>query len=287
VLIDNHNFNMSNDYEYFSGAYFNSKLIPKQTTEWYFLARNASANATSYPATTTQVVGSARDIYTVGFRVKSNPGELHGWDYTGEVMGQFGHYNDPALPVGLNSLEQRAYAFVAAGGYTFTDVLYTPRVGLEYDFGSGDHNPNDNKHETFDNLFPTNHKFYGFMDFVSLQNIHDVNVNSSIKPLPRLAVTANYHNFFLADTHDNFYTVTGARRGGIGTTPGTGYGINPNYDSYVGSELDLVTTYNINPQTIFEVGFGHFFTGKYIDQSLSAVGTKDANWVYVSLNVNF
>lgn len=287
VLIDNHNFNMSNDYEYFSGAYFSSKLIPKQTTEWYFLARNASANATSYPATTTQVVGSARDIYTVGFRVKSNPGELHGWDYTGEVMGQFGHYNDPARPVGLNSLEQRAYAFVAGGGYTFTDVLYTPRVGLEYDFGSGDHNPNDNKHETFDNLFPTNHKFYGFMDFVSLQNIHDVSVNSSIKPLPRLAMTANYHSFFLADTHDNFYTVTGARRGGIGATPGTGYGINPNYDSYVGSELDLITTYNINPQTVFEVGFGHFFTGKYIDQSLSAVGTKDANWVYVSLNVNF
>jgi hypothetical protein len=202
-------------------------------------------------------------------------------------MGQFGHFNDPALPQGSRSLEQQAYAFVALGGYTFTDVTFTPRVGLEYDFGSGDHNPNDNKHETFENLFPTNHKFYGFMDFVSLQNIHDVSLSSSIKPLPRLSVIANYHNFFLADTHDNFYTVQGARRGGIAATPGTGYGINPTYDSYVGSEVDLITTCQISPQTVAEIGFGHFFTGKYIEQSLSVPGTKDANWVYVSLNVNF
>lgn len=287
VLPDNHNFNMSNDYDYFSGAYFNSKLIPRQTTEWYFLARNASAEATSYPAAKSQVVGSPRDIYTIGIHMKSNPGEFNGWDYNTELMGQFGHYNDPALPAASRSLEHQAYAFFAGGGYTFSDVLYTPRVGLEYNFGSGDSNPTDNKHETFENLFPTNHKFYGFMDFVSLQNIHNVRLSSSIKPLPRLGITADYHTFFLADTHDNFYTVLGARRGGIATTPGTGYGINPNYDSYVGSELDLIVTYNLTPQSILELGFGHFFTGKYIEESLSVPGVKDANWVYASLNVNF
>ena len=35
------------------------------------------------------------------------------------------------------------------------------------------------KHETFDNLFPTNHKFYGYMDFFSLQNIQDVRADLS------------------------------------------------------------------------------------------------------------
>ena len=125
------------------------------------------------------------------------------------------------------------------------------------------------------------------MDFVSLQNIHNVRLNASAKPLPRLLLNADYHTFFLADTHDNFYTVGGARRGGIAATPGTGYGINPNYDSYVGSEMDLIATYNVTPQATLEAGFGHFFTGKYIEQSLSVPGTKDANWVYVSLNVNF
>jgi hypothetical protein len=287
VVPDNHNFNMSNDYEYFSGAYFNSKLIPHQTTEWYFLARNVSTKGPLYDVGVTPLPGSARDIYTVGFRAKSNPGELKGWDYTAELMGQFGHFNDPALPLASRSLEQEAYAICLVGGYTFTDVQFTPRVGLEYDFGSGDSNPTDGKHETFDNLFPTNHKFYGAMDFISLQNIHDLRVNSSAKPLPRLTLNADYHTFLLADTHDNFYTVGGARRGGIATTPGNGYGINPSYDSYVGSEVDFIASYAVNPQATLEAGYGHFFTGKYIEQSLSAVGSKDADWIYLSLNINF
>jgi hypothetical protein len=61
VLPDDHNFDMPNDYEYFSGAYFTSKLIPHQTTDWYFLARNASAKA-PVQVGKTQVVGSGRDI---------------------------------------------------------------------------------------------------------------------------------------------------------------------------------------------------------------------------------
>jgi hypothetical protein len=287
VIPDNHNFNMSNDYEYFSGAYFNSKLIPHQTTEWYFLARNVSPKALSYTGVT-QLPFSARDIYTFGIRVKSTPGELNGWDYNAEAIGQLGHFNDPAAPAGTDpSLEHQAFAFFAGGGYTFSDVKFSPRVGLEYNFGSGDSDPTDNKHETFDNLYPTNHKFYGSMDFVSLQNIHNIRVNSSAKFLPRLTVNADYHLFWLADTHDNFYTAGGGRRGGTAPTPGTGYGINPTYDDFVGSEIDLVTTYAINSQATLEAGYGHFFTGKYIEQSLSVPGTKDADWVYVSLNINF
>jgi hypothetical protein len=175
----------------------------------------------------------------------------------------------------------------AGFGYTFTQIKATPRVGLEYNFASGDSNPADNKHETFDNLFPTNHKFYGFMDLVSLQNINDVRFMSSIKPLPRLTLLGEYHAFWLADTHDNFYNVLGARRGGTAATPGTGYGINPGYSNFVGTELDLIATYTIAPQATLEVGYGHFFRGDYIKQSLRVPGSEDANWVYASLVLRF
>jgi hypothetical protein len=290
VVPDNHNFNMSNDYEYFSGAYFNTKKIPKQTTEFYFLARNASAKAPAYDVGVLQLPASARDIYSVGLRVKSNPGELNGWDYTAEVVGQLGHYNDPAMPAALDrSLEHQAYMIAANGGYTFTDVAYTPRIGLEYALASGDSDPLDGKHETYDQLYPTKHKFFGFMDFFAMQNMHDIRLSASAKPLPRLNLLAEYHAFFLADTSDNLYAAPGGRRGGIAPTPGTGYGINPDYDSYVGSEIDFVATYNINPQTILEFGYSHFFVGEYIEQSLRdpAFGSTDANWFYVSLNINF
>ncbi len=291
VLPDDNNFNMPNDYDWFSGIYASTKKIPKQTTEAYFLARNTSPGSARTITSSTPTGGaSPRDIYTFGVRMKSTPGDWGNWDYMGEFMGQFGHFNDPAIPTAsARSLEHQAYAIFVGGGYTWTQLAYAPRVGLEYNFGSGDSNPTDGKHETFENLFPTNHKFYGFMDIFSLQNIHNVRLTSSIKPVPRLTLTFDYHAFWLANTGDNFYTVAGGRRGGIGMTPGTGYGINPSYGSYVGSEIDLVGTFAIKPYASAQLGYGHFFVGDYVKQSLSAptVGSTDANWIYAQLNLSF
>jgi hypothetical protein len=175
------------------------------------------------------------------------------------------------------------------GGYTWTNVSFTPRLGVEYNYGSGDSDSTDDKHETFDNLFPTNHKFYGMADFVSLQNIHNLRFMSSVNPFKNFNIALDYHLFWLADTGDNFYTVAGTRRGGTASTPGTGYGINPGYGNFVGSELDLVMTYKIKPWAIAQVGYAHFFTGDYIDESLSspAVGSKDADYLYLQLTLNF
>jgi hypothetical protein len=293
VIADDNNFNMPNDYDWFSGMYASTKRIPKQTTEFYFLSRNASAQSPSVIGTGLPALLNgppARDIYTLGLRMKSNPGDFGPWDYTTEFMGQFGHFNDPLItPASARSLEHQAYAIFAGGGYTWTDSTFTPRLGLEYNYASGDSNPNDDKHETFENLFPTNHKFYGYMDFLSLQNIHNVRLTSSIKPISRLTLLAEYHAFWLADTSDSFYAVNGTRRGGLAATPGTGYGLNPSYGSYVGSELDLVGTYAISPTATLEMGYGHFFTGDYINKSLAApaFGSADANWVYLQLVLNF
>lgn len=288
VLPDHENFNEHNEDEWFSGVFATTKKVPHFGTDLYFLSRNANAQSPIQPGSLVPGA-SARDIYTFGLRMKSTPGDFGPWDFGTELMGQFGHFNDLALPNPVRSLDHQAFAAFAGIGYTFTNVTYTPRLGLEYNYATGDDNPTDGKHETFDNLYPTNHKFYGYMDFVSLQNIHNVRFTSSIKPLPRLTLLGEFHSFWLAKTKDNFYAVSGARRGGIGATPGTGYGINSNYDPYVGSEIDFVATYVLSPQATLEAGYGHFFTGRYIEQSLSAPthGAEDANWVYLSLNVNF
>ena len=184
-------------------------LIPKQETQLYFLARNAGTGSLTANAGAAPQAGGAspRDIYTFGLRVKSLPKQFGGWDYEAEIAGQFGRLKETAVSV---SLDQEALAAHVAGGYTWTSAFGTPRVGLEYNYASGDDNPNDNKHETFDNLFPTNHKFYGYMDFVSLQNIHEARVSSSLRPVKQWTVTLDYHAFWLADTLDSFYTVARA-----------------------------------------------------------------------------
>lgn len=295
VIPDDNNFNMSNEYDWFSGVYASSKLIPKQTTELYFLSRNTSADSPTLAGkgSPTLLNGpSARDIYTLGLRMKSNPGAFGNWDYGLELMGQLGHFNDPLIAVASRrSLEHEAWAAVLQGGYTWTELSMTPRLGLEYCFGSGDSDPLDDKHQTFENLFPTNHKFYGYMDFISLQNIHDIRLSYTMKPLPQLSVAAEAHAFWLADTSDSFYNVAGARRGTLTSNKGNGkgYGINPTYGSYVGSEIDLIAGYAITKFATLEAGYCHFFVGDYIKDSLAApgVGSTDADYVYLQATLTF
>lgn len=185
-------------------------------------------------------------------------------------------------------LDHQAYMVVVQGGYTFTECWATPRLGFEYAHGSGDDNPTDGRHETFENLFPTNHKFYGYMDISSsLQNIHNVRGIVQLKPHKQVSVALEAHAFWLAETTDNFYNKGGAPRGGIGTTPGNNYGINPAYGSYVGSEIDLIAGWAVTRQFALEGGYGHFFRGEYIKQSLSAIGSQDADYVYLQANLNF
>jgi len=159
---------------------------------------------------------------------------------------------------------------------------------LEYLYSSGDSNPTDGKHETFDNLFPTNHRQFGAMDIFSWQNDQILRFTSSVQPLKSLTVATDYRLVWLADTHDSFYNNKGARRGGLGTTDGTGYGINPNYSSFVGSEIDLVATYALRRDTSLQAGVGHFFVGDYVKSSLAGIGgTRDATFAYLQFTFNF
>jgi hypothetical protein len=289
VIPEDNHFNVANDYDWFSGVYATSTKIPKHSLDVYFFSRNASAQAATAEPHPQTLQPSARDIYTLGVRFKSSPGQLGNWDYTLDLIGQLGNFRDPRAGAPAERLDHQAYAAVAQGGYTFKDAWATPRLGLEYSHGSGDSDPKDGKHETFENLFPTNHKFYGYMDFFSLQNIHDVRAILQLKPHSRVSLAVEGHGFWLANTSDSFYTAAGGARGGANPTPGTGYGVNPDYSSFVGTELDVIAGVALTRFAQLEAGYGHFFVGDYIQESLSAPtrGSTDANWFYVQLNFNF
>jgi len=286
VIPEDGKFDEENSHDWFSGVYATSMKIPKNILDVYFLSRNTDRQAINIVASPQFGQPTARDIYTVGGRLKSKPGEIGNWDYSLEGAYQFGDFAATATSA---RLAQDAYMFVVQGGYTFADLWATPRLGVEFDYSSGDGNSKDGAHGTFENLFPTNHKFYGSMDFISLQNIEDAGVNLAFKPTPRMSVAFMGNAFWLADTHDAFYNVAGGARGTAATPTGTGYGINPSYGNFAGSELTAVAGYALTRNAQIEAGFGHFFTGNYIDQSLRApaFGSKDANYVYIQTSINF
>ena len=46
-----------------------------------------------------------------------------------------------------------------------------------------------------------------------------------------------------------------------------GYAINPSYDRFVGTELDLTFNWNLNKRAALQFGYSHFFTGAYVSQT--------------------
>jgi hypothetical protein len=285
IVIPNDNeFDQPNWDDWFSGVYASSRsLVPKTELQLYFLSDNASGDSPKH-VTTFGRGNSPRDIYTVGSRFQTLPGQLHGFDLNGEFAGQFGNYQYPAATPGVvngERLNHLAYATHIEGGYTFTPKDPKPRLALGFDYGSGDDDPRDKEHNTFVNLYPTNHKFYGAMDFFSWQNLIDPYLKASIAPAKGLTIALTYNAFWLATTSDFMYQVNGLPRT-------TGYGIQPSNDSFVGQELDLIATYQVKQFLQLQAGYGHFFVGDYVKETFqtSPGGAHDADWVYVQAQVN-
>ncbi len=279
VLPDNGNLNVSNDYDNLAGIYASSPvLMPWQDSQFYFLARNSGPQAVNSSSTGIPASPSTqRDIYTIGTLWKSHPQALAGWDYSMELAFQFGSVYSKTL---LDRLDQQSYGIFLNAGYTWEKSFGKPRLGIAYEHGSGDSDPTDGKVQTFENLFGTQHKPYGLMDLVGPRNMHIPKLEISVKPVKGLTLGADYLFFIMANTHDYFYPEAGGGRSG------NGYGINPDNGRFAGSEIDLYANYTINSWANYQIGYGHFFTGDYINQSVGPAVT-DADWFYTQLSLTF
>lgn len=273
-------FNTSNDYDQFSGLYASSQeVLTGMETQAFFLARNVGAGSVN--AVAPGIGGpTQRDVYTYGTRLKSLPGAFGGWDFVFEGAGQFGE-------VGVGALRKDLEAFSLTGtvGYTFKDTWSKPNIAIGYDYASGDSDAGDDTQGTFEPLFGTNHRFYGVMDLIGLRNISSPRLSLAMKPTEKLSLNVDYLLFWLADTADSFYPESGAARSL------NGYGRHPEYNSFVGSELDVVAKYAATSWAELQVGYGHFFPGDYVKDSINSVpanaGTSGADWVYVQTVINF
>jgi hypothetical protein len=119
------------------------------------------------------------------------------------------------------------------------------------------------------------------MDLIGWRNLHNPRFSVGIKPAKPVQVTLDYHAFWLADDRDFFYPESGAGRAA------NGYGRNSGLSKYVGSEVNLDVTYTVKSWLGFRTGFGHFFRGSYIEDSVRANGSQDADWVYLQTTLSF
>ena len=254
----------------FSAIYGSTTAVDPLTIDLYVLILNEHNPSVivpgiTYPGTSLSTPGTRTDFATLGTRLKADPKKLNGWEYEGEFAFQAGQVSD---------LDLTAFAAHIGGGYNFK-CPWSPRLFAEYNYASGDHNQTDGDIETFQNLFPTNHPRYGFMDLFSWQNLHDLELSLKAKPCKQVVLEGDLHGFWLANTNDAWYRSNGVTK----VRP-----ITPSASSYVGSEIDLLVTYQPVKFLNIWAGYSHFFAGDY----LNATGpSDDADYGYVQATINF
>ena len=254
VKYDDDKFNTSRNEEMLAGTYFGfqqDKSAP--LAEGYFLDFID--------------IKGANDIHrhTIGARLQTKipAGAL----IDIEMPFQFGETG--TTTAGTKTI--RAYAFHAEVSQSFAKCPGKPKLTVSYDEASGDKDPNDSVNNTFVPLYQSTHEPYGPMDLFRWQNMRNPEISLAFSPMEKLKVTPQVAFFWLQSKFDNWYNSSG---GNVRTKTSGERGY------YVGSELSLRASYDLNKNVKLESSYAHFFPGGYVKDSGA---DDDADWFYTQV----
>jgi hypothetical protein len=243
------------------GGYFTraKKDSPGRTELYAFYLRDGLRTVGERPLDAPQ----ATRIATLGFRRAYEPAS--GWRYGLEHAWQFGQRGPD---------RHRAAMLIAKGGYVW-NANWQPRLQLEYDFATGDNDPADGNAREFNNLFPTNHAYYGYADLAGLRNLHALRLTAAVKPHAKLVLEADYHRFLLA-----------ARRGPWKSATGRVLGFDPTGEAGrdVGQEFDLTARLPVQKHVNLLAGYSIFLPGRF---AVRTRGPETHHFGYIQTTVRF
>jgi hypothetical protein len=264
VLVHNESLNESDDDTNFVGIYdvislpdFMREARTKVDIYGLWLGRDNTAPS---PAPSNE-----SDTFTLGAHLFTNP---RPWDLDMEADWQFGEAGDDDI---------MAWSFAIEGGYTLPNT-WSPRLILGFDIASGDDDPTDGDRQTFNQLFPSAHPYFGFIDAIGRQNIIDVHGGLSFQLAPTVSLLFEHYFFWRQNTHDAMYNALGAPVIGAGGSSA----------NYIGSEFDALLTVKLDRHWSGYAGYSHFFAGDFVEEVGAAGGVSDdIDFVYVALMFTF
>jgi hypothetical protein len=234
-------------------------IVPHSVLEPFVLWRVQPSVALE---TTAKIKTGRQDEKAYGVRFKGLV--LKHLDYSAEWIGE--HGSD-----GPNTIDAWATTFGAA--YRADSMWSKPRAFWQADYASGDENPTDGSHGTFDTMYPTAHDRFGIADQFGWQNIVAARAGLTIEPHRRWTVTAQYLDFWLASATDSLYNTSG----GSIVRDSTGKS-----GTHIGREADVYTWWELNRHINVGVGVGHFMGGEFLEKT-----TKGPNYNYPYFAINF
>jgi hypothetical protein len=186
------------------------------------------------------------------------------------AAGQTGEYNGD---------DHRAAAGIAELGYQLPKLFAKPWLRAGVNVASGDGDPTDGDHETFFNLLPTNHLYYGFADQLAFQNLINPFVQLRLAPHTKVGLNFFVHWFRLTSRDDFRYSGTGAF-----DLQSFGYPAqNTLGQTDVGVEYDAVATVSLHRTATLELGFSYLDGGDVFRTRPS----RNATFAYASLELRY
>lgn len=172
-----------------------------------------------------------------------------------------------------------AWAGFAEAGRSFPDRPGAPSVRAGVARASGDPSPGGD-HESFLNLLPTNHKWYGGMDLSAFSNLETAFVQGSLDLPAGWRATAALHTFRLAERSGSWWGGSGAFEertfGYAARRPAGGFS-----SAHLGEELDLTLARPLPGGFGLALGGGWFLGGSAAAEVLRE--DEDGAWGFAQL----
>jgi len=227
-------------------CYTHIKELPFRLDLFYVLKRDSSGKVAGES-------GSGNLLsHTMGLQAEGH--EFGVLDASATFAAQFGRYGKDALR-----------AFGASGKLGITPpIAWKPRLGGQYTWGSGDSNPTDGVHGTFDGVYGGRDIFfYGYLNLFFWANLRDAEIDFSLEPQRALAFYVEYHHFRLDQAADAWYT-TGLKTYSRDPTGRSGMTL--------GNELDFRVVWTLWNHLELMTGGGRFFPGSFVKNTGPAAG---------------
>ena len=217
-----------------------------------------------------------RDIHTLGGRLYKKSA-LNQFDYQIEGAYQFGQSRASTDPSDRNDLDHVAYFARAEFGYSF-DKAWKPRLIAQFDYASGDDDPDDSDNNRFDTLYGVRRFDFGPLGIYgpfARANIISPGVRLQLAPTHNTSMFVAHRGYWLASDRDAW---TVAR---IRDPEG-------NSGSYIAQQTEIRFRWEVVPKSLrWEIGAAYMYKGKFANDAPNANDEGDSNYVYSQILFSF
>jgi hypothetical protein len=166
-----------------------------------------------------------------------------------------------------------AGAISSSDGMTLRRLKFRPRLGVRFDYASGDSNRPSNNVNTFNPLFP-NPMYSTLSALLGPSNLTDLGPTIRLTIDSRTAITPEMPFYWRSSIHDGIYNFAT-----ILIRPG-----NLSSARFVGYQPGVVVEHAFTPHLSSTAGYFHFFAGDFLKQTPPA---RNVGYLYATATFRF